>query len=239
AIFTAVIVLAASAFGTAQAKRAAFDVTNYTIDATVQPIENKLVATTDVTFTPLEDTRNVIFELNGSLKVDSITRIGASTAPAPATGKKPAAAVSSPLTGGGQITFVQDQAGVSDLGPSVRIDLGDTIVKGTPVTLRFKYSGVLNLPQGGPLINKRLAYLGDSEGYLMYAARWFPFHDYAADLATSDITINIPAGLQVVGFSDASPTAGSGKVRFTDSKPGLIGNFAYGKYIQKPLRYGE
>jgi tetratricopeptide (TPR) repeat protein len=241
AIFTAVIVLTAFGFGAAQAKRAAFDVTNYTIDATIQPIENKLIATADVTFTPLEDTRNVIFELNGSLKVDSITRVGgAGTTPAPATSKKPAApAAAVPAAAAGQITFVQDQVGVSDLGPSVRIDLGDTVTKGTPVTLRFKYSGVLNTPQGGPLLNKRLAFIGDDQGYLMYAARWFPFHDYAADLSTSDITINIPAGLQVVGFSDAAATASAGKVRFVDSKPGLVGNFAYGKYIQKPLRYGE
>ena len=27
----------------------------------------------------------------------------------------------------------------------------------------------------------------------MYAARWFPFHDYAADRATTDITITLPA----------------------------------------------
>ena len=238
AIFTAVIVAAASLIATAQVKRAAFDVTNYTIDVALQPVENKLVATADVTFTPLEDTRNVTFELNGSLKVDSIMRISGGVQ-APTAAKRPAAAAAPTQTAAGQITFVQDQVGVSDVGPSVRIDLGDTAVKGTPVTLRFKYSGVLNTAQGGPLLTKRLAYVGETEGYLMYAARWFPFHDYAADLATSDVTINLPAGLQLVGFSDAQVTATGGKVRFVDAKPGLVGNFAYGKYVSKPLRYGE
>jgi hypothetical protein len=114
----------------------------------------------------------------------------------------------------------------------------DDLPKGVPVTLRFKYSGVLNTPSGGPLLNKRLAYVGDDQGYLMYASRWFPFHDYAADLATSDITINVPGGMQVVGFSD-SPAAGGGKVRFTQSKPGLVGNFAYGKFTNKTMRFGE
>jgi tetratricopeptide (TPR) repeat protein len=247
-VFTAVIVAAASFLAVGQqVKRAAFDVTSYTMDVTLQPIENRLTATTDVTFTPLEDARTFTFELNGSLKVDSITRAGdaGSVTSKPAPTRKPIApagtAVSTTATptGPAQITFVQDQAGVSDLGPSVRIDLGETAPKGTPVTLRFKYSGVLNTAQGGPLLTKRLAYVGAESGYLMYAARWFPFHDYAADLATSDITINIPAGYQLIGHSETTANAAGGKQRFVESKPGLIGNFAYGKYAVKPLRYGE
>jgi aminopeptidase N len=138
-----------------------------------------------------------------------------------------------------QVTFIQDQVGVSDLGPSVKVDLGETITKGTPVTLRFKYSGILNSPQGGPLLNKRLASVGANDGYLMYAARWFPFHEYAADQATSDISISIPGGYQIVGFSDAPVTQTAGKSRFVQSKPALIGNFAYGKYTNKTLRFGE
>jgi len=221
-------------------KRTPFDVTNYVMDVTLVPAERRLNATVDVAFTPLEDTRSVSFELNGSLKIDSITRIGSTTTPissTPKPGVKPAAKPAATPTGG--ITFVQDQAGVADLGPSVRIDLGDNVVKGTPVVLRFKYSGILDTASGGPLLNKRLAYVGDPSGYLMYAARWFPFHDYAADRATSDITITLPAGLQLVGYSD-SPVATTGnKFRFVQAKPALVGNFAYGKYISKTLKFGD
>lgn len=244
-VFTAVIVAAASVLATGQqVKRAAFDVTNYTMDVTLQPVENKLSATADVTFTPLEDARTFTFELNGSLKVDTITRVGAAmgttAAAKPPAAKKPETSSQAGTPAGTpQITFVQDQVGVSDIGPNVRVDLGDNVAKGLPVTLRFKYSGVLNTPQGGPLLTKRLAYVGENEGYLMYAARWFPFHDYAADLATSDITVSMPAGYQLVGFSDVPVTATGGKQHFVDTKPGLIGNFAYGKYAAKPLRYGE
>ena len=222
-----------------QVPRTPFDVQSYQIDAQLSPIENKLTATTDVTFVPLEDTRSVSFELNGSLKVETITRAAAAgAAPAAATTAKGKTAPA-PATPQGTITFVQDQVGVSDLGPSVRIDLGDTVTKGTPVRLRFKYSGILNTPSGGPLLTKRLAYVGDDQGYLMYAARWFPFHDYAADMATSDITISAPNGLQVIGFSDTPATGSAGKFRFTQSKPGLIGNFAYGKFVNKTLRVGD
>ena len=206
-----------------QAQRAPFDVTHYQMDVSLVPIERKLNATVDVSFTPLADTRTVVFELNGSLKIESITRTDAALAAKPVKGAPPVPG----------ITFVQDQAGVSDLGPSVRVDLGDNVLKGTPVTLRFKYAGVLDGPTGGPLLNKRLAYVGDNVGYLMYASRWFPFHDYAADPATADISISLPAGLQIVGYSDAPVTAVGGKSKFVQSRPGLIGNFAYGKYAAR------
>lgn len=232
------IAFSAGAFAQ-QIQRTPFDVTNYMIDAQLEPGENKLSATADVSFVPKEDTRTVAFELNGSLKLDSVMRIDrqpAATSAVPSNTKAKPVKTRVPL---GDITFVQDQVGVSDLGPSVRIDLGDTVLKGTAVILRFKYSGVLNTPSGGPLLTKRLAYVGDDQGYLMYAARWFPFHDYAADPATSDITISAPSGLQVVGYSDTPVTAAGGKFRFVQSKPGLVGNFSYGKFASKSLRLGE
>ena len=218
-----------------QVKRPSFDVTNYQMDVALAPSENRLNATVDVNFIPLEDTRSVTFELNGSLKVESITRANGNLPATPAAkSKTPVVATASP-----QVTFIQDQVGVSDLGPSVKVDLGETITKGTPVTLRFKYSGILNSPQGGPLLTKRLASVGANDGYLMYAARWFPFHEYAADQATSDISISVPGGYQIVGFSDAPVSQTVGKSRFVQSKPALIGNFAYGKYTNKTLRFGE
>lgn len=237
------IVLSAGVFAQQQVQRAPFDVTNYKMDVQIVPDDNKLNATVDVSFTPEEDTRTVSFELNGSLKIETITRVNSFAPTANTLPTKPKATPTpkpSPTTSStNQITFVQDQAGVSDLGPSVRIDLGDTVTKGTPVTLRFKYSGVLATASGGPLLTKRLAYVGAKEGYLLYAARWFPFHNYAADQATSDISISIPGGFQVLGSSDVPATNSGGKYRFVQSKPGLIGNVAYGKYTTKTLRFGE
>ena len=236
----AIFVLASAVFAQ-QAKRTPFDVTNYVINAELSPVDNKLTATADVTFVPQEDTRSVAFELNGSLKVDGVSRMGGSSAMPSATKSKtarPAAAAVSAAPAG-DVTFVQDQAGgSSDLGPHVRVDLGSDVTKGTPVTLRFRYNGVLNLPTGGPLLNKRLAYIGENNGYLMYAARWFPFHDYAADPATADITISLPSGFQVAGYSDQPVSNTGGKYRFVQSKPALIGNLAYGKYTQKNLNIG-
>ncbi|HKP71119.1 MAG TPA: M1 family aminopeptidase [Pyrinomonadaceae bacterium] len=220
-------------------KRTSFDVTNYVMDVQLSPVDNKLTATVDVTFVPKETTRSVAFELNGSLKVDDVSRVGGVVAtPITPTAVKGKLTVK-PATSGGTspLTFIQDQAGgSSDLGPHVRVELGNEAAAGTPVTLRFKYNGVLNLPSGGPLLNKRLAYISETGGYLMYAARWFPFHDYAADPANADITISIPGGYQIAAHSDTPSTNTGGKFRFTQS--GLVGNLAYGKYTLRSPNIG-
>jgi tetratricopeptide (TPR) repeat protein len=245
--FRAMLLLALFALPTLaqQVKRTQFDVTNYVIDATLVPTERKLIATADVTIVPGEDARTFFFELNGSLKVDSVVRVNNSlktvaaptrsarpTRGAPPTGTDPTG------SGFGQVTFIQDQTASTDLGPHVRVDLGDNAPKGMPVTLRFKYSGALDLPAGGPLLTKRLAYIGDNEGYLMYAARWFPFHDYAADPATADITISLPTGLHLTGYSDMPVSNAGGKYRYLLNTPSLIGNFAYGRSAAKTLNIG-
>jgi aminopeptidase N len=205
-----------------QPGRARFDVTHYRIEAQLIPDQHLLRAAAEVSFTPLDATRSVVFELNGSLKVDGIDRNG------------------KPLT-----NFVQDALGADVLGPSVRIDLGEVVPAGTPITLRFRWSGALVSPEGGPLATKRLAYVGTEGSYLMYPARWFPFHDYAADRATSDITILVPPGILVAGNSDepiiASPPGkdGNARFRFVRTKPSLIGNFAAGQYITRTLKFGS
>src|SRR5919206_2172751 len=199
-----------------------FDVTNYRIEAQIIPDQHMLRAGADVTFVPQDATRSVVFELNGSLKVESIEMAG------------------KPLTG-----YVQDAVGVGSLGPSVRIDLGSVVPANQPATIRIRWNGALVSPEGGPLATKRLAYVGPEGSYLMYASRWFPFHDYAADRATSDITIIVPSGLQVAGTSDdpvvAQPDAKLGAVRyrFVHRQPVLIGNFAAGQYINRNLRYAN
>jgi aminopeptidase N len=250
AVVTASLSLQAVAQQPPAPGRTRFDVTHYRIEAELQPAEHFLRAVGDVTFLPLDSTRSVVFELNGSLKVEAIERNG------------------KPLT-----SFVQDAAGYDTTGPSVRIDLGEVVPANQPVTLRFRWSGALVTPEGGPLATKRLAYIGPEGSYLLYAARWFPFHDYAADRATADITITAPTGTEIVGYSDdpttqlsgegassasggastaanraalrqaaPAPARTSGNVvrrRFVNREPTLIGNIAAGRYVARNLRFGN
>jgi aminopeptidase N len=201
--------------------RSRYDVTNYRIEAQLIPAQHLLRAGADVTVNPLDATRSIVFEFNGSLKIDAVERNGK---PVP--------------------NFVQDAVGADSLGPNVRIDLGEVVPVGTPITLRFMWSGPLITAEGGPLPTKRLAYIGEEGSYLMYASRWFPFHDYAVDRATSDITIVVPNGTQVAGVSDdpvvpsAAGKDGNTRYHFVQRKPTLLGNFVAGKYITKTLHYG-
>ncbi|HYV27238.1 MAG TPA: hypothetical protein VFA77_06870, partial [Candidatus Eisenbacteria bacterium] len=128
-----------------------FDVTNYRIETQLNPDEHTLRAGADITFVPQEPTRSIVFELNGSLHVDGVEKDGKA------------------LTG-----FVQDAVGAGAVGPNVRIDLGQVIPANQPATVRIRWSGALTSPEGGPLANKRLAYVGPEGSYLMYASRWFP-----------------------------------------------------------------
>src|SRR5437667_2119250 len=200
---------------------ARYDITNYRIEVQLSPNEHTLRAGADVTFVPLDATRSVVFELNGSLHVDNVEKDGKA------------------LTG-----FVQDAVGEGALGPNVRIDLGQVVPAAQPVTVRIRWSGALASPEGGPLAKKRLAYVGPEGSYLMYASRWFPFHDYAADRATSEITVIVPTGVQVGGISDEPVTpqvdkTGTTRFRFVNKQPVLIGNFIAGQYVVKSLRYGK
>ncbi|HEX7316120.1 MAG TPA: M1 family aminopeptidase [Pyrinomonadaceae bacterium] len=224
----------------APGQRARFDVNNYRIIAELNPAQHLLTATADVTFIPLDNTRSVVFELNGSLKVESVERNG------------------KVLT-----NVVQDQAGLETIGPFVRVDLGEVVPAGQPQTLRFRWAGALVTPEGGPLLTKRLAYIGADLSYLLYASRWFPFHEYAADRATSDITVSVPDGYTVAGFSEepvtqltgaqflppvsegatrtaparaAGQTAGLRSFRFVTRQPSLVGNFAVGRFITRSLK---
>ena len=220
-VFALALVCGASSVFAQPAAGARFDVTNYRIEAQLNPDEHTLRAGADVTLVPQDATRSIVFELNGSLHVDSVEKD------------------SKALTG-----FVQDAVGAGALGPNVRIDLGQVMPAGQPVTVRLRWSGALTSPEGGPLANKRLAYVGPEGSYLMYASRWFPFHDYAADRATADITIIVPTGMLVGGISDEPVVpqvdkAGVTRFRFVNKQPVLIGNFVAGQYVAKSLRMGK
>lgn len=150
------------------------DILNYKIEAELIPETNTLRANTAVTFQALKNTQSVIFEINGALKISKITN-----------------------QDGKELQFVQDTVDALN----VRIDLGTSIAANQPVTLNFIYEGILVSPQGGVLANKRLAYIGQEGSYLSYAARWFPFHGYAADTATYQISLITPVDYLVAGLS--------------------------------------
>jgi Peptidase family M1 domain/Tetratricopeptide repeat len=179
-VFLAVIVAVLCAHssgalaGYQQPKDDPIDILHYKIEAQATPETHTLRAKTSVTFRATKTTQSAIFELNGSLKVSKVT-----------------------TPEGRELPFVQDTLDALN----VRIDLGNALTVGQEATLIFDYEGQLLTAQGGVLPNKRLAYLGPEGSYLTYSSRWFPFHGYATDTATYDISFIVPPELTVVGYS--------------------------------------
>lgn len=193
------------------------DITNYKITAELLPDSHSLKAQTIVTFKALKPTQSAVLEMNGSLTISSVKGPDGKTA----------------------LQFIQDR--VNEF--NVKVNLGQLYSAGSEVTLTFEYSGALATPEGGPIADTRLAYIGPEGSYLFYASRWFPFHGYAADRATSDISLTVPGNWTVAGHS-ASPVVatpnkdGRKTFRFVETQPVLPGSFAAGQFITKTINSG-
>lgn len=196
---------------------AAIDITHYKITAELLPDSHSLKAQALVTMKLLKQTQSAVLEMNGSLSISSVKAPDGKT----------------------ELQFIQDK--VNEL--SVKINLGQLYEPGAEITLSFDYSGPLATPEGGPLPDRRLAYIGPEGAYLFYAARWLPFHGYAADRATSDISMTVPADWVVAAHSDNPivPTTGKdGRKTFNlvSNQPILPGSLAAGQFITRSITSG-
>jgi aminopeptidase N len=201
--------------GRAQTEEGAtIDVTNYKISAELIPDSNTLKAQTQITFTSGKPTQSAVLEMNGSLTISAVTGPDGKAA----------------------LQFIQDR--VNEM--SVRVNLGQLYPAGSNITLTFEYSGPLATPEGGPIPDLRLAYVGPQGAYLFYAARWFPFHGYAADRATSEIALTVPGNWTVAGHSTNPVTPvptkdGRRTFTFVENQPVLPGSFAAGQFINRSV----
>ncbi len=192
------------------------DLKHYKVDAEIDPSEFTLKARTAVSITMLAPTRSVVLELNGSLTVSKVLD---------ASNKS--------------LQFVQDR--LDQL--NVRVDLSEVVEAGKEITLTFEYAGALRSPEGGPIADRRLAYIGTEGCYLFYASRWLPFHNYAGDLSTYEINLTLPAGYLVAGFSSqpviAKPArAGKQIYSLTAPDPVLSASLVAAKYIAREVKTG-
>ncbi|MFL6274816.1 MAG: M1 family aminopeptidase [Blastocatellia bacterium] len=201
----------------AQEQSSPVDITHYKINAELLPDSHTLKATATVTMKALKQTQSAVLEMNGSLTVTAVKAQDGKTA----------------------LQFIQDK--VNEL--NVKVNLGKLYEANSEITLTFEYSGPLATPEGGPLPDTRLAYVGPEQAYLFYAARWFPFHGYAADRATSDISITVPKTWTVAGHSSNPVTTTTGKdgrptFTFVETQPVLPGSFAAGQFITRTINAG-
>ncbi len=151
------------------------DVQRYRIEAELVPDSNTLKASATVMFRVLKASRSATFELNGALRVSAVR-----------------------AADGRALPFTQDT--LNEL--NVRIDLGQLVNAGTDFTLTIDYAGQLLTSEGGPLPDKRLAYVGPEGAYLHYASRWFPFREYGADRASMELKLTMPTSWKLAAHGE-------------------------------------
>ena len=187
--------------------RPQLDVTNYVINAELDPATNRLTAKVNVSFQTLDDLSVLVFGLNNGLQVTKITD---------GTGKP--------------VTF-ERVTGDSTL----RVTPLAPIAKNTSTAYTFEYAGALTLDTS-PVEGIKLAAVADPVSVLLYAGRWFPISmpGLFTDRFTAETHITVPNGETVVGSgASGHKPAGAAKTQFDFSwtRSGFPGSLVAGKFL--------
>ncbi len=153
------------------AEKPRIEVTNYVIDAELQPRTHKLIAKAKVTFSALDDISVATFELHNALRPTKITDADGKTLNAERDAQN----------------------------STIRIPLPNGLPKGQSTTLTIEYEGTLNTVDESPVQGLKLAMVNDDNAYLLYAGRWFPMVGYGTNRFTATMNITVPANWFVIG----------------------------------------
>jgi hypothetical protein len=183
-------------------KSGRLDVTNYAIDADINPRTQTLSANVKVQFVALaNDISSASFELNNAFNVSRVVDDSGHQIPASRSG--------------------QDM--------SVRLSFPAPLVQGKATTLTFTYDGRLTGQEDSPVYGIKFGAIENDITYLMYPARWFPVNGYSVDRFTSDLHITVPSGYQVIASGEESSQPGDGGktvFHFQYGKPSFPGSIA-------------
>ena len=169
------LILAFATLGWTQEKQGAgIQVQKYTIDADINPRTQSLSATARIEFTPLDNAKDVSFELNNALTVSKAVD---SAGQPLATSRNP-----------------QDF--------TVHVSFPSGLVKSQPCQISLTYDGKLTGNQDSPVSGINFAALHPDFGYLLYPARWFPVSGYTVNRFMTDLRITTPAEYRVIGGGD-------------------------------------
>lgn len=147
------------------------NVEHYKIEARINLDAQLIEATAEVRFTPLDPAVTASFELHNALNVDAAeTEDGVSLEPR---------------------RYRADS--------TVHLSFPETLPVNDPQVIRFRYGGRLVGYEDSPAEGYSLAEITADRAILLYAGRWFPVNGYGADRFTSEITVTVEEGMQVLG----------------------------------------
>ncbi len=182
------LALVCSATAQNGAKRPRIELEKYTIDADVNPRTQSIAATAKISFKPIDDTSDVIFELNNALNVSkAVDGRGAPLAVA---------------RNGQDFT--------------IRVSYPSSLPKNQEAQVSITYDGKLTGDEDSPVYGLKFAALHPDYGYLLYPARWFPVSGYTTDRFAAALNITTPSEYRVVASGDLKKgTAAGGKALFS------------------------
>src|SRR5581483_1794279 len=169
-----ILLLALAGCVSAQEKHSRIEVQKYSIDADINPRTQSIVATAKISFTPLENASDAVFELNNALNVSK--------------------AVDS------QGQTLQTTRDTQDFAVKVTFPAG--LQKNQPFVVSLTYDGKFTGNEDSPVSGIKFAALHPDFGYLLYPARWFPVSGYTVNRFSADLHITTPAGYRVIGSGD-------------------------------------
>ncbi len=162
------------------AEKDRIEVSDYRIEATINPEKHHLWARAQVKFRALDDVSIAIFELHNDLRPTKVSDAEGHAM---------------------QVERVSQDS-------TVRIPLPNGLQKGQTATLNFEYEGDLISGEDSPVAGLKLAYVGDPSSYLLYAGRWFPVVGYGTNRFTATICVTVPQGYTAVGSGSTPSTPG-------------------------------
>ena len=206
-VIAATILTVAGLRASAQSStRQPLNVTGYTIDAQLDPVAQRLTATTAVTFTAVQDLTSATFELNNGLRITK-------------------------LTGPDGKPLDSDRDARRS---TVTVSLPANMSAGTSATFTFAYSGILKEADTSPVEGIKTAALADPVSMLLYPGRWFPMVGLYTDRFTMNLHATVPGDETAVGsgFVGKKSVAGNKtEFDFSWTKPGFPGTLIAGKFL--------
>ncbi|MGH9431727.1 MAG: M1 family aminopeptidase [Terriglobia bacterium] len=191
-----------------QTSSSRFEVTHYTIDATLYPSTHIVAAKVAIDLTPKTDLTEADFSLDSALKVTKV------------------------IDAQGQPVSFQQQ------GLSLKLSFLNPLPQGKSTMVAVEYSGLLASADGSPVEDLKLAYVGAEGSYLLYPSCWFPVNQYAVNRFSSTLRITVPSGETVVASGEAGQpenTADGVTYSFQYSRSSFPGTVIAGKYAIQPV----
>ena len=191
-----------------QTETSRFQVTHYSIDATLYPSTHILAAKVAIDLTPNSDLTQADFTLNSALKVKKV------------------------IDAQGQPVSFQQQ------GLSLSLSFLNPLPQGKSSMMAVEYSGLLASADGSPVEDLKLAYVGPEGSYLLYPACWFPVNQYGVNRFSSTMRITVPSGASVIASGEAGEpenTSDGVTYAFNYNRNSFPGTVIAGKYSVEPV----